>query len=130
MPALALGPPASHDFADLSALANAASARPTWWRIARAAQAGEPAATRPLRSAVGELTRRKRTAQHTPEAPEEERGRVRRGTDVAVIGVRVQDHCAGRGWWLRCAQEPFEESGQPHLVSVEQPFLACRPPCP
>ena len=129
-PAMALGPPASHDFADLSALANAASARPTWWRIARAAQAGKPAATRPLRSAVGELTRRKRTAQHTPEAPEEERGRVRRGTDVAVIGVRVQDHCAGRGWWLRCAQEPFAESGQPHLASVEQPFLAYRPPCP
>ena len=49
---------------------------------------------------------------------------------MAVIGVRVQDHCARRGWWLRCAQEPFAENGQPHLVSVEQPFLACRPPCP
>ena len=36
----------------------------------------------------------------------------------------------GAGWWLRCAQEPFVESGQPHLASVEQPFLACRPPCP
>ena len=72
VPTLAIDPPASHEFADLSALAKAASARPTWWRIARAAQAGEPAATRPLRSAVGELTRRKRTAQHTPEAPEEE----------------------------------------------------------
>ena len=30
---------------------------------------------------------------------------------MAVVGVRVQDHCAGRGWWLRCAQEPFAESG-------------------
>ena len=69
---LAIGSPASHEFADLSAFAKAASTRPTWWRIARVAQAGEPAATRPLRSAVGELTRRKRTAQHTPEAPEEE----------------------------------------------------------
>ena len=55
---------------------------------------------------------------------------MKRGTDLAVVGVRVQDHCARRGWWLRCAQEPFEESGQPHLVSVEQPFLAYRPPCP
>ena len=55
---------------------------------------------------------------------------MRRGTDVAVVGVRVQDHCAGRGWWLRCAQEPFADSGQPHLALVEQPFLACRPPCP
>ena len=43
---------------------------------------------------------------------------------VAVVGVRVQKHCAGRGWWLRCAQEPFAEGGQPHLASVEQPFLA------
>ena len=43
---------------------------------------------------------------------------------MAVIGVRVQYHCAGQGWWLRCAQEPFAESGQPHLASVEQPFLA------
>ena len=72
VPTLAIGPPASHEVADLSALAKAASARPTWWRIARVAQVGEPAATRPLRSAVGELTRRKRAAQHTPEAPEEE----------------------------------------------------------
>ena len=72
VPTLAIGPPDSHGFADLSALARAASARPAWWGIARAAQAGEPAATRPLRSAVGELTRRKRAAQHTPEAPEEE----------------------------------------------------------
>ena len=69
---MAIDPPASHEFADLSALAKAASTRSTWWRIARVAQAGEPAATRPLRSAVGELTRRKRAAQHTPEAPEEE----------------------------------------------------------
>ena len=66
LPALALGPPASHGFADLSALANAASARPAWWPIARAAQAGEPAATRSPRSTVDELTRRKRTAQHKP----------------------------------------------------------------
>ena len=130
VPALAIVPPASHGFADLAALANAASARSAWWAIARMAQAGEPAATWPPRSAVGELTRRKLTAQHTPEAREEEPGRVRRGAGVAVVGVRVQDHCAGRGWWLRCAQEPFAESGQLHLASVEQPFLACRPPCP
>ena len=117
---MALGPPASHDFTDLSALANAASARPTWWRIARAAQAGEPAATRPLRSAVGELTRRKRTAQHTPEAPEEERGRVRRGIGVAVVGVRVQKHCEGWGWWLRCAQEPLAESGHPVRLPLRE----------
>ena len=118
VPTLAIGPPDSHGFTDLSALASAASsARPAWWAIARAAQAGEPAATRSPRSTVDELTRRKRTAQHTPKAPEEERGRVRRGIDVAVIGVRVQYHCAGQGWWLRCAQEPFAESGQPHLAS-------------
>ena len=53
VPALAIDWLASHGFDDLSALANAASARPTWWSIAQEVQASEPAATRPPRSAVG-----------------------------------------------------------------------------
>ena len=38
VPTLVIGPPDSHGFADLSALARAASARPAWWGIARVAQ--------------------------------------------------------------------------------------------
>ena len=52
------------------------------------------------------------------EAPKEERGRLRRESGEAVVGARMQDHCAGQGWWLGCAQELSEGQGQAHMASI------------
>ena len=86
----ALSHPALHGLLGHLALANAAPARPALRPTVQATWADEPVATRGRLSENGALV-------GAPEAPEEERGRLRRGTGEAEVCVRVQGYCMGRG---------------------------------